>query len=35
MSLAQVSDVVFWILLPLMLRTLGYKKTIFLGFSPG
>lgn len=31
MSLAQVSDVVFLILLPLMLRTLGYKKTIFLG----
>ncbi len=31
MSLAQVSDVVFLILLPLMLKTLGYKKTIFLG----
>ena len=31
MSLAQVSDVIFLILLPLMLRTLGYKKTIFLG----
>ncbi len=31
MSLAQVSDVVFLVLLPLLLRTLGYKKTIFLG----
>ena len=31
MSLAQVSDVIFLILLPLMLKTLGYKKTIFLG----
>jgi MFS family permease len=31
MSLAQVSDVIFLILLPLMLRTLGYKKTIFIG----
>lgn len=31
MSLAQVSDVVFLILLPLMLKTLGYKKTIFIG----
>ena len=31
MSLAQVSDVIFLLLLPLMLRTLGYKKTIFLG----
>lgn len=31
MSLAQVSDVIFLILLPLMLRTLSYKKTIFIG----
>ncbi len=31
MSLAQVSDITFLILLPLMLRTLGYKKTIFVG----
>ncbi|MBI5773689.1 MAG: MFS transporter [Verrucomicrobia bacterium] len=31
MSAAQVSDVVFLILLPFMLRTLGYKKTIFIG----
>jgi nucleoside transporter len=31
MSLAQVSDVIFLFLLPLMLRSLGYKKTIFLG----
>lgn len=31
MSLAQVSDVVFLVLLPVMLRTLGYKKTLFLG----
>lgn len=31
MSLAQVSDVVFLILLPLMLLRLGYKKTIFIG----
>ena len=31
MSLAQVSDVIFLLLLPLMLRTLGYKKTIFIG----
>ncbi len=31
MSLAQVSDVIFLLLLPLMLRSLGYKKTIFLG----
>jgi nucleoside transporter len=31
MSLAQVSDVIFLVLLPLMLRTLGYKKTIFIG----
>ncbi len=31
MSLAQVSDVVFLILLPFMLKHLGYKKTIFLG----
>lgn len=31
MSLAQVSDVLFLILLPLMLRSLGYKTTIFIG----
>ncbi len=31
MSLAQVSDVVFLLLLPLMLMKLGYKKTIFIG----
>ena len=31
MSLAQVSDVVFLILLPVMLKTLGYKRTIFIG----
>ena len=31
MTLAQVSDVVFMLMLPLMLRHLGYKKTIFLG----
>lgn len=30
-SLAQVSDVVFLFLLPVMLKKLGYKKTIFLG----
>eukprot|EP01031_Cornospumella_fuschlensis_P017307 gene17307-21159_t len=31
MSLAQVSDVLFLILLPVMLSRLGYKKTIFIG----
>jgi MFS family permease len=31
MSLAQVSDVMFLILLPLMLKKLGYKITIFIG----
>jgi MFS family permease len=31
MSLAQVSDVIFLILLPLMLSRLGYKKTIAIG----
>jgi nucleoside transporter len=31
MTLAQVSDVVFLLLLPVFLRTLGYKKTIFIG----
>jgi len=31
MSLAQVSDVIFLMLLPLMLKNLGYKKTIFIG----
>lgn len=33
MSLAQVSDIIFLILLPVMLKTLGYKKTIFMGIS--
>lgn len=32
-SLAQVSDVVFFLLLPFFLRYLGYKKTIFLGIA--
>ncbi len=31
MTLAQVSDVVFLFLLPYMLRSLGYKLTIFVG----
>ena len=31
MSLAQVSDIVFLLLLPLMLKNFGYKKTIFIG----
>jgi nucleoside transporter len=31
MSLAQVSDVIFMLMLPIMLKKLGYKKTIFLG----
>ncbi|WP_395739278.1 MFS transporter [Prosthecobacter sp.] len=31
MTLAQVSDILFLILLPLMLKKLGYKKTIFIG----
>jgi nucleoside transporter len=31
MTLAQVSDILFLLLLPLMLKKLGYKKTIFLG----
>ncbi|MHB1179860.1 MAG: MFS transporter [Daejeonella sp.] len=31
MSFAQVSDILFLILLPLMLRNFGYKKTIFIG----
>jgi MFS family permease len=31
MTLAQISDVIFLFLLPIMLRNLGYKKTIFLG----
>ena len=31
MSYAQVSDVIFLLLLPLMLRYFGYKKTIFIG----
>jgi nucleoside transporter len=33
MTLAQISDVVFLILMPLMLKKLGYKKTLFLGIS--
>ncbi len=32
-SFAQVSDVVFFLLLPFFLRRFGYKKTIFLGIS--
>ncbi len=31
MTLAQVSDVIFLLLLPVMLKKLGYKTTIFLG----
>jgi nucleoside transporter len=31
MTLAQVSDVVFLFLLPVFLKTLGYKRTIFIG----
>ena len=31
MTLAQVSDVVFMFMLPLMLKRLGYKVTIFIG----
>lgn len=31
MTLAQVSDVVFLLLLPIFLRLLGYKKTILIG----
>jgi nucleoside transporter len=31
MTLAQVSDVIFMFMLPVMLKRLGYKKTIFLG----
>lgn len=31
MTLAQISDIVFMFMLPVMLRVLGYKKTIFLG----
>lgn len=31
MSLAQVSDILFLVLLPLMLKSFGYKKTIFIG----
>lgn len=31
MTLAQISDVIFLFLLPVMLHRLGYKKTIFLG----
>lgn len=32
-SLAQVSDVIFFLLLPLFLKRLGYKTTIFLGIA--
>src|SRR5204862_4134434 len=31
MSLAQVSDVIFLFLLPIMLKNMGYKKTIAIG----
>ena len=31
MTLAQISDVIFLFLLPIMLKNLGYKKTIFIG----
>ncbi len=31
MTLAQVSDVIFLFLLPIMLKALGYKKTILIG----
>jgi MFS family permease len=31
MALAQVSDVIFLFLLPIMLKNLGYKKTIMIG----
>ena len=33
MTLAQVSDILFLILMPVMLKKLGYKKTIFLGIA--
>jgi nucleoside transporter len=33
MSLAQVSDIIFLFLLPLMLARLGYKKSILLGIA--
>jgi len=33
MSLAQVSDVIFLFLLPIMLKNLGYKKTIMIGIA--
>jgi nucleoside transporter len=33
MSLAQVSDVIFLILLPFLLRTVGYKKTFIIGIA--
>jgi nucleoside transporter len=32
-SLAQVSDVLFFLLLPFFLKRFGYKKTIFLGIA--
>lgn len=32
-SLAQVSDIVFFLVLPFFLKRLGYKKTIFIGIS--
>jgi nucleoside transporter len=31
MTLAQISDVIFLFLLPIMLKKFGYKKTIFIG----
>jgi len=33
MSLAQVSDVIFLILLPLFLKRFGYKRTLFIGIA--
>jgi len=33
MTLAQISDIIFLILMPVMLKKLGYKKTIFLGIA--
>ncbi len=32
-SFAQISDVVFFLLLPIFLKKFGYKKTIFLGIA--
>jgi nucleoside transporter len=33
LTLAQISDVIFLFLLPIMLKRLGYKKTIMIGIS--